>query len=334
MIPAPGDGRPNQAPLAVTLLAGWVGSGKSTLVGRLVDRAEESIAVVHAGAAPPGAERAWWCIPVEEELVFCSIDRCPCCAVRLDLVTVVGDLARRRARPDRVVIELSGHADVAAALQTFLRDPVLRRLTCVDAVVTVVDVPAAVALVDGSGHLGARAEVLDAIAVADRIVMSRRERVSESVADRLAWTLHAANRRARLSVMSDPKVDLQILGEHGFAPAGIEDDRRPLRPPRAPEGAPVLARVEVEGVLGRDALSEWMDDVHHHRGADLLRLHGVLAVEGEDARWIARGVRTTLDLDDGSVWSPGEARTNRVWLAGRGLDADALRDGLQRCVVA
>lgn len=333
MTPAETDAPRRQIPLPVTLVAGWVGSGKSALVGRLVDRGEEAIAVVHAGAPPPGADRAWWTIALEEELVHCSIDRCPCCAVRLDLVTVVGDLARRRTRPDRVVVELSGHADVAAALQTFLRDPDLRRLTCVDAVVTVVDVPAAVALVDGGGNLEARPEVLDSIAMADRIVMARRERVAETAADRLAWTLHAANRRARLSVMADPEVDVQVLGERGFAPDGIEDDRRPLRPPRAPEGAPALARVEVEGTLGREALSGWMDDVHHHRGADLLRLHGVLAVEGEEARWIARGVRTTLDLDDGSAWTTAEPRVSRLWLAGRGIDADDLRGGLQRCVV-
>lgn len=319
------------APLPITIVTGWYGAGKTAVVETLVAARPGRVAVVHAGPAPVAPD-AWACIAVEEELVYCSTDRCPCCSVRLDLLVAVTALAQRRLRPDHVVVELGGDADGAAALQTFLRDPDLRATVEVDGVVTVLDAPSLTHRITAGGSLAVHAGMGDQIALADRMVLARTWHTTERATDQLAWTLHYANPRATTLGSTDPGLADRVLDCRGFTAAGISADDRTTATPQPATDAPTVLRLTADGVLDRGALSTWMDDLHHRQGGDLLRLQGVLAIEDEERRWVARGIRTTLDLDDGPRWSPTEERTSRLWLVGRGLDARELRDGLVSCV--
>lgn len=317
-------------PLAVTIVAGWFGAGKTHLIESLLAERPGRIAVVHAGAAPETIQ-AWGTVAVEEELVHCSEDRCPCCAVRVDLVVAARDLAQRRHRPDHLVIEVGGDTDVTAVLQTFLRDPDLNRDTEVDGVVTVIDVASIAHLVSGAG-LAVHHRIHDHVALADRLVLNHTDRVTERAAQQLAWTLHFANPRARVVERGDAELGPMLLDTGGFTAQGIATDRRTPAAAGATSGAPTVVRLCVAGPLDRTALSSWMDHLHHIHGTDLLRIQGVLALAGEERRWVARGVRTTLELDDGTPWADGEVRTSRLWLVGRELDPADLSSRLVRCV--
>lgn len=317
-------------PLPVTIVAGWFGAGKTHLIESLLAERPSRIVVIHAGAAPETI-RAWGTVAVEEELVHCSEDRCPCCAVRLDLVVAATDLAQRRHRPDHLVIEVGGDADVTAVLQTFLRDPDLSRDTEVDGVVTVVDVASIAHLVSGGG-LAVHHRIHDHVALADRLVLNHADRITERAAQQLTWTLHFANPRARIVERNDAEMGPELLDTGGFTAQGIATDRRTPAAATATPGAPAVVRLCVTGPLDREALSSWMDRLHHMHGTDLLRIQGVLALEGEECRWVARGVRTTLRLDDDTPWADGEERTSRLWLVGRELDPAELGSRLVRCV--
>ncbi len=321
----------SRAPLPVTIVAGWWADGTAALAARALRARPGRVALVHAGPGAVDDAEAWGSTAVEEELVHCSVDRCPCCAVRLDLIVAVTDLARRRDRPDQVVVRLGPTADVAAAVQTFLRDPDLRSHTQVVSVVTPLDVAALFPLVGPTGDLVARPEVQEPLALADRVVLGAGRPVRAPMVDSFAWTVHAANRRARLSDWREPDLGETLLREAGASPAAIEADVRPLHPPPTLPGQVGVVLLAVDGPLDRAALSEWMDDLHHRSGGDLLRLQGILAVDDEACRWVARGVRTTLDIDDGRPWAAGEPRRSRLWLVGRGLDPSRLGAALASC---
>lgn len=320
-------------PTPITLVGGWFGAGKTRLVERLIEARPGEVAVVHAGAAPrPSAtEAAWTTVEIEEEVVICSEDGCPCCAERLDLVVALTDLVRRRRPPGQVVVELGGDADVATVLQTLLRDPLLLTDTVVDGVVVVIDGPSTSLHIGPDGALDLHPVLQDQLAVADAIAIGRTERMTDAAAQRLRWTVHYANPRASV-VELHPQSPVEALFHlAGFTPAGIAADGRSPSTSTSGHEAPAVIRLEVDGELDRSELSSWMDDLHHRRGTDLLRLHGVLAVAGEPARWVARGVRTTLDLDDGADWRAGEHRRSRLWLVGRHLDPHDLGLGLALC---
>src|SRR5437764_7608887 len=93
------------ARVPVTLVAGFLGSGKTTLVNRILTaQHDQRIAVIVNEFGEVGIDGRL-VVGVEENVVQLS-NGCLCCTVRGDLVTTVQDLlARRRAAVDMVPCE-------------------------------------------------------------------------------------------------------------------------------------------------------------------------------------------------------------------------------------
>lgn len=124
---------PDHVPDAV--LTGFLGSGKIALLNRLLsERHAKRIAV--AGNEP--GEAGGGGVPAEERL--CELD---CgyvyCAVRGDLIRVLGALMRRRDPIDHALIETIGLADPAPLVRTVLDDGDPKSQLERNAAVTVVD---------------------------------------------------------------------------------------------------------------------------------------------------------------------------------------------------
>ena len=58
---------------------------------------------------------------------------------------------------------------------------------------------------------------------------------------------------------------------------------------------------------------------------EIMRIKGVVSLEGEGSRHILQGVQQLYDLTETTAWEAAEARTCRVLLVGRYLDEDVLR---------
>lgn len=128
---------PRAAPsriLPLTIISGFLGSGKTTLVNRLLSEPEgRRIAVLVNDFAS---------VNIDEELIrFRSGDTigltngCACCSINGDLVNAIQRLVRRDDPPDAVILEASGVADPRGIAQVALANPAIR----LDAIVTLVD---------------------------------------------------------------------------------------------------------------------------------------------------------------------------------------------------
>ncbi len=106
------------APMPVTVIGGYLGAGKTTLVNHLLRHADGlklAILVNEFGELPIDADL----IESEEGGVIAIAGGCICCSYGSDLMAAMMELAERRPRPDHVLIETSGVAlpgPVAASL--------------------------------------------------------------------------------------------------------------------------------------------------------------------------------------------------------------------------
>jgi G3E family GTPase len=101
-----------------------------------------------------------------------------CCSIRGDLIATLEDILRRRdngriAPFERVIIETTGLADPAPVLQTILVHPYLALRFRLDGVVTLIDA------VNGSSTLDAHEEAVKQAAMADRLVLSKTDLLTE-----------------------------------------------------------------------------------------------------------------------------------------------------------
>src|SRR5436190_4629370 len=170
--------RPRGARIPVTVVTGFLGSGKTTLIRELLTRPE--------GADTAVVVNEFGEVGIDNTLLRASSDAtvllgngCICCTVRTDLDESLRTLFADRVRGavpsfERVIIETSGLADPGPVVQTFGSDRALGREFHLQSLVAVVDAPS------GASNLARAPEARRQIALADRIVLTKTDLVDAS----------------------------------------------------------------------------------------------------------------------------------------------------------
>ena len=181
-------------PIPLTVLTGFLGAGKTSLLNRLVtDPALAETAVIINEFGEIGLDHLL-VRPIREGVVLLQ-SGCLCCTLRGDLVDaleqLLRDLDNGRAVFRRVILETTGLADPAPVLQTAMAHPYLVMRYRLDGVITVVDA------VNGAATLDEHLESVKQVAVADRIVLTKSDLVDtpdrREAKERLIARLRALN---------------------------------------------------------------------------------------------------------------------------------------------
>ena len=178
-------------PFPLTVLTGFLGAGKTSLLNRmLADKACEPTLVLINEFGEIGLDHLLVESVDAERIVLSS--GCLCCTIRGDLIAALEDLLRRSdngrlASFSRVILETTGLADPAPILHTIVTHPYLALRFRLDGVLTVVDT------VNGTTTLDQHEEAVKQAAVADRLVLSKTD---------LAGTETLAVLRARLQKLN------------------------------------------------------------------------------------------------------------------------------------
>lgn len=327
------------AHVPITVVGGRWGAGKTGVVDRLADHLGPGVVTLcdahHDHGHPDHRHRGVEVIPIEEELLAEQRGSATC-VVRGDLLEAVGDLIDRRTPPRHVVIEAVGGADLALIAQTLLRTSALRDRTRLAGLVAVVDGHAAGTALVATGALGLDDEDLDALAIADLVVINRLDRLVPAVESRTAWDLWGTS-GARQTHLDRGPGDRGALAERILGLAGFDPVRASAALPQRSHdhvlvSGPTPRRsvlLEVDGRLDRRRLDDWIGDVQARSGRGLLRWRARFAVRGRRRCWVGVGARTSTLVDDGP-----EVRAPRssVHLVGYLPPTAELLDGLRRAV--
>src|ERR1700735_255310 len=173
--------RPSQprAMIPVAIVTGFLGSGKTTLISRILrDPAFARAAVIVNEFGEIGLDHEL--IASSDEALIALTTGCLCCAVRSDLVATLLDLQHRRKAGEityeRVLIETSGLADPAPILHALMTDHDIAQHHAIDGIVTVVDA------LHGETTLDRHPEARRQVALADCLLLSRTDIVEPTAA--------------------------------------------------------------------------------------------------------------------------------------------------------
>jgi G3E family GTPase len=296
------------ARIPVTVVTGFLGAGKTTLVRRFLNTPE--------GRGTAVIINEYGAVGIDDALVRGTADEvallgngCLCCTTRSDLELTLRRLFTERGRGEvpafaRIVIETSGLADPGPVLQTFASDRALGGEFFIEVLVAVVDA------VGGLATLEWAAEARKQVILADRIVVSKTDLAEPAAVARLTERLAALNPRAAIEIAVDGALDPRCLIE-----AGAPRERSGFIA-EAEHSDGILSFVLSESAaLSWDVFSRALETLIALRGGDLLRVKGFLDIEGCRGPVLVQVVQhlahPPLEL---AAWPEGERKTRLVFI--------------------
>ena len=299
--------------IQVSVVTGFLGSGKTTLIGHILGApgfARTAVIVNEFGEI--GLDHDL--IASSDETLLTLTTGCLCCAVRGDLVETLLDLRRRHDAGeiayDRVLIETSGLADPAPILHALMTDPGVTAGHAIDSVVTVADAVHAEATLDR--HIEARRQV----ALADRLVLSKTDVAGDAAA--LRARLGAMNPGAEILLASEVTPETLFTASDPSARA-----LRMAHLPTQPAVSPFSQARHSDGIdtfsLVRDApvpalaLTLLLQALTEHCGGRLLRVKGLVDIAEMPGRpAVIHGVQHVFSPPDFLERWPSDDHTTRI----------------------
>ncbi len=337
--------------LPVTVITGFLGSGKTTLVRHLMQNPQgKRLAVIVNEFGDVGVDG--------EILKSCAIPDCPaenilelangciCCTVADDFIPTIEALMALDPRPEHILIETSGLALPKPLLKAFDWPDIRSRIT-VDGVIALADAEAVaagrfapnVAAVDAQraaddslDHETPLSEVFeDQISCADIILLTKPDLAGTDGVARAKETIAAeAPRPLPVIEVAEGAVDPRVILGLG---AAAEDDlnARPSHHDGVPEHdhddfeSIVVDIAEIADPAELTAKIEALAKMHN-----ILRVKGYAAVAGKPMRLLVQAVGARVRSQFDRPWAPGEPRQGRLVVIGEHDDMDdtAIRDVL------
>jgi G3E family GTPase len=313
----------------VTVLTGFLGAGKTTVLNHLLRQpalARTAVLVNEFGEI--GIDHLL-VEKLDENTVLLNAG-CLCCTVRGDLTRVLREMLPRARRDEisRIIIETTGLAEPVPILATLMTDPVVASAYRLDGVVTVIDAVA------GLTNLDERPEAIRQVAVADRIVLTKSDLADPGP---LRARIAGINPGAPVIVAEHGAVDpAAILNAGLFNPASkIPDVAGWLRAEAHGHHHDHDERVSsfcltFDRPLHWQGVGLWLEMLIQTRGKDLLRVKGILNLKGQDRPVAIHAVQHVLHPPALlTAWPEGDPRTSRIVFITQDLSRAVIEEGLR-----
>jgi len=304
--------------IPVSVLTGFLGSGKTTMLRHLLRQPEFSRTAVIINEFGE--------IGLDHELIEASEDSfielqtgCLCCKIRSDLSRTLQDLLQKRVEGlctsfDRIVIETSGLADPAPILQTLMTDAAIAGHLILGSVVTAVDA------VNGAATLEHEGVSRKQVAVADRIVLTKLD-LSGPNTPALLDRLEELNAGAPMLTAEHGRIDsVDVFASGLYDPQTKSTKVREWlaeevhRHSHARHDTEIRAYAIVRGKpIQAVALTLFLETLTEHCGSDILRLKGIVnIVESPDRPAVIHGVQHVFNPPAWLDRWPSADRTSRI----------------------
>lgn len=338
------------AKIPVTIITGFLGSGKTTLIRNLIQNAEGrrlAVVVNEFGEMGIDGEILKTCCTNEEDVLELS-NGCLCCTVQEEFLPMMLKLMERKDTIDHIIIETSGLALPKPLLHAF-NWPELKPQITVDAVITVVD-----AVGQATGEICDRERVQaqrladdtldhetpieelfeDQLSCADLIIMTKKDLLEEEEFNRVKEVIE--NKR---------RPDVQIIAAaHGVVPTAVilginaeaendldsrhshheEDHANGLDHHHDDDINSIVIDINEpympEAIIG--ALQEIKDQF------TIYRVKGFINIEGKPMRMVLQGVANRYENYFDRKWKEGETRKTSLVIIGDKLDQEAVENAI------
>lgn len=349
--------------IPVTLLTGFLGSGKTTVLNCLVRQSEMADALVIINEFGEMALDHMLVTHSTENLVMEMDSGCVCCSIRGDLVKTLRDITWRFSRDghrqfQRVLIETTGLADPAPIIHTLMTHPHISSKYRLDGIVTTVD------MATGMQTLDQHQEAVKQAAMADVLLLTKSDIVPDEQGDALLHRLNELNPAAPCWQVRNGEIEARkILNLGLFTAAGKTADVArwlkeevysssafvPVVRPQVIGQRSLIFKLQsthasmthspdvnrhndhihafcfaIDDPISDETLAEWLEILMSFVGSNILRVKGILNVEGNSLPVVIHGVQHIFHPPVTLPEWPSEDRRSRLVFITRDVGKDVI----------
>lgn len=325
--------------LDIYVLSGFLGSGKTTLLRNLVRHPDfRDTAVIVNEFGEIGLDHEL--LETSEDDVILLQGGCLCCTVREDLAATIRRLLERRSAGKtppfrRIVIETTGVADPVPVLFTLRTDPRVQQFCRLQGLIVTVDAQNALAT------LARHVESVRQAALADRIVITKTDLVERETIQAVRTAMGKLNPSASILTSSagDLAPDLLLDGvnhDSTLGSSGVDQWLGELQPegddpPDLARGSAHAAKYRSISWVGNasvdwSSFGIWLTMLLHAHGERVLRVKGILDVEGTAGPVAIHGVQHMVHPPLHLRSWPEGPRTSRLVFVVSDMSVDSIRE--------
>ncbi|KAL6190130.1 hypothetical protein ACLB2K_036529 [Fragaria x ananassa] len=339
------------APVGVTVITGYLGSGKSTLVNHILNTQHgKKIAVIlNEFGEEIGVERAMinegdGGALVEEWVELAN--GCICCTVKHSLVLALEQLVQRKERLDHILLETTGLANPAPLASVLWLDDQLESSVKLDSIITVVDAKNLRFQLSENKSSSSFPEAYLQIAFADVVILNKVDLVttegSTDYLEELEKEIHSINSLACIIRSIRSQVDLsKILDCRAYDATHAAHLESLLEESRAfstrdlhDSGVRTLCIFEQQKV-DLEKVRLWLEEILWEKkyGMDVYRCKGILSVHNSNQLHTLQAVREIYEIVPTRDWKKEENQMNKIVFIGHNINENVLTQLFRACVV-
>lgn len=336
-----------EASVGVTVITGYLGAGKSTLVNFILNahHGKRIAVILNEFGEEIGVERAMindgeGGALVEEWVELAN--GCICCTVKHSLVQALEQLVQRKERLDHILLETTGLANPAPLASILWLDDQLEAAVKLDSIVTVVDAKNLRFQLNKHHDSSSFPEAFLQIAFADVVILNKVDLVSGIVLEELEKEIHNINSLANVIHTVRCQVDpSEILNCQAYdarhvthLEALLEENRSLSTRDLHDCSIRTLCICEPQQV-DQDKVRLWLEEILWDKkyNMDVYRCKGVLSVLKSDELHTLQAVREIYEIVPARKWKKEESRINKIVFIGHNLNEDVLTNSLRACAL-
>lgn len=322
-------------PIPVTILTGFLGAGKTSLLNQLIaNYPEKKFAII---------ENEFGEVPIDGDLVIGASDAifelangCICCSLNGELVETLEKLLDSGKNFDHLIIETTGMAEPDAVAAAFVSDPGIQSAFQLDGTICLVDA------VSVQETLAEREEAVKQITFADHIVINKSDDVQPHYLEALQSNLREMNPLADISLANYGHTKAALLSLHAYETGPLEQRIKAVVTDSHSHGhdhghhhhhSDVTAHsFTFEPAFDLLAFIHWSKVLLMIQGKNIYRIKGILNVGKEVSKMVFQSVRTQSAFTRAGDWPEDEPRLSRIVIIGKGLKREALEKALRSCL--
>ena len=334
----------DQERLPVTIITGFLGAGKTSLLNKLIGKhPEKRFAIIENEFGDIGIDGGL--IATASEAIFELNNGCICCSMGDDFINTLENLLGSTHNFNHLLIETTGIANPSSIIDAFISGNTIQQKFRIDSVICVADAVNMLDLFDR------QPEVRKQIALADLVLLNKTDRVKPDSVIRLTEMIRETNPMTKIFPTTFGSVDdFEVLDTHSFSGIAIGKSVFSFCGMNIPGEEPMDQKSFIHNPKGNGSINNhditsvgftfkgnfdvnkfgvWMQNFLYFNQDTIFRAKGIMSFDQAEDQFIFHAVRSSFMFEVGKPWGAEERFSKLVFIgkeiSGKELEANLLQ---------